>query len=68
MNMQSSLSSSFGWNPLVDLLAGGGVGHVLLGGAAHVELVDLSQELLGLWWMCSGGVLCHTVQPAMPEE
>lgn len=52
----------------MDLLAGGGVGHVLLGAATHVELVDLSQELLGLWGMCGGGVVCHTVQPAMPEE
>lgn len=52
----------------MNLLAGGGVGHVLLGGAAHVELVDFSQELLGLWWVCSRGVVCHTVQPAMPEE
>lgn len=51
----------------MDLLAGGGIGHVLLGGATHVELVDLSQELLGLWWVCGGGVVCHTVQPAMPE-
>lgn len=68
MCSQSSLSSGFGWNPLVDLLAGGGEGHVLLGAATHVELVDLSQELLGLWWMCGGGVVCHTVQPAMPEE
>lgn len=52
----------------MDLLAGGGVGHILLGAATHVELVDLSQELLWLWWMCGGGVVCHTVQPAMPEE
>lgn len=52
----------------MDLLAGGGVGHVLLRAATHIELVDLSQELLGLWWMCGGGVVCHTVQPAMPEE
>ncbi len=65
---QSSLSSGFGWDPLMDLLAGGGEGHVLLGAAAHVELVDLSQELLGLRWMCGGGVICHTVEPAMPEE
>lgn len=66
--MKSSLSSGFGGNPLVDLLAGGGVWHVLLRGAAHIELVDLSQELLGLRRMCGGGVFGHTVQPAMPEE
>ena len=63
-----SLGCSFGGNPLVDLLAGGGVRHVLRCAAAHVELVDVSQELLGLRWVCGGGVLCHTVQPAMPKE
>lgn len=63
---QSSRSSSFRWDPLMDLLAGGGVRHVLLGAAAHVDLVDISQELLGLRWVCGGGVVCHTVQPAMP--
>lgn len=52
----------------MDLLAGGGVGDVLLRGAANVELVDLSQELLGLRRVCGGGVVCHAVQPAMPEE
>lgn len=52
----------------MDLLAGGGVGHVLLGGATHIELVDFSQELLGLWWVCGRGVICHAVQPAMPED
>lgn len=65
---QSSLSSSFGWDPLVDLLAGGGEGHILLRAATHVELVDLSQELLGLRWMCGGWIIRHTVQPAMPGE
>lgn len=68
MCQQSSLSSSFGWNPLVDLLAGGGVWHILLRGAAHVDLVELSQELLGFWRMCGRGVIGHTVQPAMPEQ
>lgn len=52
----------------MDLLAGGGVGHVRLGRTAHVELVDLRQELLGCRGVCGGGVVCHTVQPAMPEE
>lgn len=65
---QSSLSFGFGWNPLVDLLAGGGARHVLLPAAAHVDLVDISQELLGLWWVCGGGVVRHTVQPAVPES
>lgn len=64
----SSLRSGFGWNPLVDLLAGGGVGHILLWGAAHVELVDLGQELLGLGRVCGWRVICHAVQPAMPED
>lgn len=50
----------------MDLLAGGGIGHVLLRGAAHVELVNLSQELLGLWRMCGRGVVGNAVQPAMP--
>lgn len=68
MCRQSSLSSGCGWNPLVDLLAGGGVRHILLRGAAHVDLVDLSQELLGFWRMCGGGVICYAVQPAMPEQ
>lgn len=65
---QRSLRSSFRRNPLVDLLGGGGEGHVLLRAAAHVELVNLSQELLGLRWVCGGGVVRHTVQPAMPGE
>lgn len=52
----------------MDLLGGGGEGHVLLRAAAHVELVDLSQELLGLWRVSGGGVVCHRVQPAVPEE
>lgn len=52
----------------MDLLAGGGEWHVLLRGAAHVDLVDLSQELLGVWRMCGRGVISHTVQPAMPEQ
>lgn len=63
-----SLIPGFGWHPLVDLLAGGAVWDVLLRAAAHVELVDLGQELLGLWRVCGGGVVCHTVQPAMPGE
>lgn len=66
--MTSSLSSGFGGDPLMDLLAGGRIGHVLLWGAAHVELVNLSQELLGLRRMCGRGVVGHAVQPAMPEE
>lgn len=52
----------------MDLLAGGGVGHVLVGGAAHVELVNLSQELLGLRRVCGGRVVCHAVEPAVPER
>lgn len=52
----------------MDLLAGGGARHVLLLAAAHVDLVDISQELLGLWWVCGGGVVRHTVQPAVPES
>lgn len=63
---QSSLSSSTGWNPLVNLLAGGGVWNILLRGATHVDLVHLRQELLGLWRMCGRGVVRHRVQPAMP--
>lgn len=31
----------------MDLLAGGGVGDVLLRGGAHVELMNLGEELLG---------------------
>lgn len=52
----------------MDLLAGGGARHVLLPAAAHVDLVDISQELLGLWWVCGRGVVSHTVQPAVPES
>lgn len=52
----------------MDLLAGGGVRHILLCGAANVDLMDLSQELLGFWWMCGGGVISDGVQPAMPEQ
>lgn len=52
----------------MDLLAGGGVRHILLRRAAHVDLVDLSQELLGFWRMRGGGVICYRVQPAMPEQ
>lgn len=51
----------------MDLLASGGVRHVLLWGATHVELVDLSQEFLGLWRVSGGGVIGHAVQPAVPE-
>lgn len=52
----------------MDLLAGGGVWHILLCAATHVDLVHVSQKLLGLWWMGGRGVICHTVQPAMPEQ
>lgn len=52
----------------MDLLACGGVGHILLRRGTNVDLVDLSQELLGLRRVCGGGVVCHAVQPAVPEE
>lgn len=52
----------------MDLLACGGVRHVLLRCGTHVDLVDLGQELLGLWRVCGGGVVRHAVQPAVPEE
>lgn len=65
---QSSLGSGFGGDPLLDLLAGGGVGDVLLRGGAHVELVDLGEELLGFERMCGGRVVRYTVKPAMPEH
>ena len=51
----------------MDLLAGGGVGHVRLGRTTHIELVDLRQELLRCRGVCGGRVVCHTVEPAMPE-
>jgi len=50
----------------VDLLFGGGEGHVLLGGAAHVDLVPVGQELPWLRRVGGGRVVRHTVQPAMP--
>ena len=50
----------------MDLLGGGGEGHVLLGRGAHVELVRLCQELPGHGRVCGGGVVRHTVQPAVP--
>ena len=68
MGVQSSLGSGFRGNPLVDLLAGGWVGHVLLWAATHIKLMDLSQELFGLWRVCGGRIVCNTVQPAMPEK
>jgi len=52
----------------VDLLLGGGEGNVALRVGAHVELMDLRQELPGHRRVCGGGVLRHAVQPAVPEE
>lgn len=52
----------------MNLLAGGGVWNILLRAATHVDLVHLRQELLGLWRMCGRGVVCHRMQPAMPEQ
>lgn len=52
----------------MNLLACGGVGHVLLRCGTNVDLVDLGQELLGLRWVCGGGVVRHAVEPAVPEE
>lgn len=65
---QTSLSCSFRWNPLLDLLAGGWIGNILLTCPGHVDLMNLSIELLGLQRVCGGWVVCHTVQPAVPEE
>lgn len=67
-NGRSSLGSGFWGNPLVDLLAGGGVGDVLLRGGGQVELVDLVDELLGWERMCGGRFVRHTMKPAMPEH
>lgn len=52
----------------MDLLACGGEGHVLLRCGTHVDLVDVGQELLRLRGVCGGGVVCHAVQPAVPDE
>lgn len=52
----------------MDLLAGGGVGYILLRSATDIDLVDIGQKLLRLQWMCGGGVVGHAVKPAMPEE
>ena len=68
MGSPSSLGPSLGRNPLLDLLAGSGVGHILLSWAAHIELVNLSQELLGHGGVRGGGIISHTVQPAMPRQ
>lgn len=61
-------SLSLGRFPLVDLLAGGGEWEVLLSGvAADVDLVHVGQELLGGRRVRGGGIVGHTVKPAMPK-
>lgn len=52
----------------MNLLAGGGIRNIAVERATEVNLMNLGQELLGLWRVGGGGVISHAVQPTMPEK
>lgn len=62
-----SLTPNLWGHPLVDLLPGRGVGHILVCRPAHIELVHLSEKLLGNRGVSGRWVIRHAMKPAMPE-